>query len=1194
LLQGNLQLESLRAEALQVSTVNWPSSGPDSTDKAPYDYRNLDRWLPRRLQLGTLALLTGADAPISVSALRGYRHNNSVTLEWETAGAEYASQASLTLESLDRLLALEQFDAQLALNSDNPDLPDSRLAVAVRDQPDQGYQLVIDGDLAGMSLKLEAAGREPWTAPTRSRAQFDALYPERLLMLAEAVAASPTVKQGQPFLSRPLPTLALPQHEAVLEAATLKIRDRQAFHDMRVIVEARDSLLRLKALKLGGLYARLDASGELDTAADGWALAIDSEIVADAAAPGILNQYNDSPVQATSGRLVLHTRGGTPQALLNQLSGDFDIEGVYRGAQETPLTLAGTLDRQPDIAALDSLRLRAGDSEAAGKLVYVPDADGGELSLSLSAETLALDFLELPASDPDSNADSGIPLPAFLGTAPELRLKLDVEIARLEAGGYSAADIVLALDRGEHDGSAQLALRGPLGGSLKLALDYRRDDAGDLGASAQIQSRQLHPLELLRLDSGAVSARFDMDTDISLSGTSWADALDAMQATTRIDVEARRDGDWGRDTRDDERFNFALDWSSAVRANRVVGATVQALTVESAHQRMTGSGSLLMGRRPLLQAELAAHTLDLDRILAWLPADAKAEPDADLLTRLRKLPSADISARVDSLAWNGLDIERLNLETRLAADSLEVPRLDFALQGASIAGGLGLDWNRDIANLKVTGRVEDLDLRRILQSDRDLPPEVTASRLAGSLALEGTGAELPALIRSLSGEVQLEDAQTSGDAERLDVAFQRQQDAGLVSIRQLRLAGSELQGDIRITPGDVDRYDIRLAGTSLNLLPWQQALQRARESTGRARADNADPLAQTAGFTRGLLGFATKVLTGAQAGAKDTRIFDREPLDLEPLTDNNLQLDLRFEQVATLGQDMRSAHAIARVGAGRFALDAEAAELNGGPARLNIRFDGNTEPYQLALDFDARGIHREKARGYFPLFTDIRLLSEGRSEAELAANLNGVAYVELGAGPINIGSVALINADIATAALRTLIPGVKSSETRLKCGVSVAQAKDGHLNTPFGYVVQTGTANLLGGIDIDLEKEWLKARFESRSREGVGISLGNAFSGAVAIEGPLSEPELVPNTSGMLLRGWAAFATGGLSLVGESMFKRVLASAKPCRSSRQEIRENLCGGGLPLGNSPLACRPDDQPASEAPLRTTTPKPTPAA
>ncbi|MEE4659058.1 MAG: hypothetical protein V2J89_01240, partial [Halieaceae bacterium] len=150
LLQGNLQLESLRAEALQVSTVNWPPSGPDSADKAPYDYRNLDRWIPRRLQLGKLEVLAVADAPISVSALRGYRHDDSVTLEWEGAEAVYASEAALTLQSLDQLLALEQLDARLALTSENPDLPASRLALAVREQPGKGYQLAVDGDLAGM------------------------------------------------------------------------------------------------------------------------------------------------------------------------------------------------------------------------------------------------------------------------------------------------------------------------------------------------------------------------------------------------------------------------------------------------------------------------------------------------------------------------------------------------------------------------------------------------------------------------------------------------------------------------------------------------------------------------------------------------------------------------------------------------------------------------------------------------------------------------------------------------------------------------------------------------------------------------------------------------------------------------------------------------------------------------------------
>ena len=97
--------------------------------------------------------------------------------------------------------------------------------------------------------------------------------------------------------------------------------------------------------------------------------------------------------------------------------------------------------------------------------------------------------------------------------------------------------------------------------------------------------------------------------------------------------------------------------------------------------------------------------------------------------------------------------------------------------------------------------------------------------------------------------------------------------------------------------------------------------------------------------------------------------------------------------------------------------------------------------------------------------------------------------------------------------------------------------------------------------------------FSSSSRKGVGMSVGNVFSNTIEIEGALTDPKIIPDATGLIWRGWAAILTGGLSIVGESVLKRALASENPCTSVQKHIRKDLCGSDQPAAQSPLICPP---------------------
>ena len=187
-------------------------------------------------------------------------------------------------------------------------------------------------------------------------------------------------------------------------------------------------------------------------------------------------------------------------------------------------------------------------------------------------------------------------------------------------------------------------------------------------------------------------------------------------------------------------------------------------------------------------------------------------------------------------------------------------------------------------------------------------------------------------------------------------------------------------------------------------------------------------------------------------------------------------------------------------------------------------------------------------------------------------------YLELGAGPIDYKNLTLLTADVATSAFQTLIPGMEKKQPELDCAVALAIFKDGIGTTPYGYAARTQDANLIGKVDINLKKELLHMSFSSSNRKGVGLSVGSVFSNTVEIEGPLTDPSVVPNTTGLLWRGWAAVMTGGLSVLGESVFKRVLASDNPCKSVQHHIHKKFCGTPEAAGVSTMVCpaTPDPQ------------------
>jgi hypothetical protein len=202
----------------------------------------------------------------------------------------------------------------------------------------------------------------------------------------------------------------------------------------------------------------------------------------------------------------------------------------------------------------------------------------------------------------------------------------------------------------------------------------------------------------------------------------------------------------------------------------------------------------------------------------------------------------------------------------------------------------------------------------------------------------------------------------------------------------------------------------------------------------------------------------------------------------------------------------------------------------------------------------------------------VDLAAQGNSERTLASSLNGHVYIEAGSGSARFADFGggLLTGDLVQGVFGKLLPAAEKAPD-LNCAVGYGQLVDGSFAAPATIVMQTPVANVLIQAQADLRQETISAQLDSRSRKGAGLSVGNVFSNTVRLEGSLAKPEIVSNTKGLLWRYGAAVATGGISLIGESVYKRLMIDGEACKTMKTTLREKVCMPGSALIKSQLVC-----------------------
>ncbi|MBP6700121.1 MAG: AsmA family protein [Halioglobus sp.] len=1166
LLRGEIRLRRASGDKLMVNPTLWPGND----NPWPSDYRFLDPYLPNDMALELASYVAADGDSHEFRQPRWQRTAEGISLSWQDGLDGKSIGISAILASLDELLRLAQVRLQLTATA--PGNVDSAIAAAIVLQPAEqsGYSLAADITAAGMSAAVASGNSRNWELPDHSSTSIKQLNIARLQALA-GIYLGESAGEGSKALQAPaLPRLSLPVHEGRVSIGEIRWQD-EVGTDTRFDFSTGPAGVNVPSLSSSGPEGRLQGQLSIADSAAGWQVGLTAEL--QAATPGtrLTAPFADSDWIWRQGSARISGQGVTWEGLLNALQGDIALSGFHRGAVKTPVSITARLDTQPGQFALETIDMELADGRVTGS-VALSGGDPKQLRARVRAENLKLDFLLPPA---DKAAPPGMALPTYLLTLPGVELDWELELNNVALGGANISQGSISFTRTPQQANLAASIGDGDGGKLDLKLGAKmapgKPTAVELGT-------ELSNLSISQL-FGQAPLLADTRTSGSISFTSQGIGMEqvfaAMTGVAQLSIDHRADRDWKRPPVAEKQFKISGETKLVLQDKRIMGLQISRLAVDSIAQNLTGSVSLLDGRKPWLIADLASDKLDLDGLRSGSAKEAPGQPDSDLRESLRQLGESRISLQAKSVLIAKLPLSDVALQVATAPGQVGIERLDFSLGEGSLTSRGEVSVIKDEATFALEATVTELPLDKIL----DDVPAAARVPVSGAVALHSSGNTLGTLVSNLSGDVKLATVPGKGQADaalsgEIDMSVHQTDNGMRAEVRRFQLQDTDLAGSLEYRATTPPLLTVEISGGKISLLPWEAKDAPAATADSKP-ADSR--IARTARAGAELIGDVItaplRLISGPREAATGEKLFSQTPIDFKWLHQHEARIKGRLDTLVTREGEAGDLEFKASLLGGQLDVEAHAGSLNGGPASARLTVDTLHQNPAIALNGTFSRLHGDLIKADFPRSGYFDLTTAGRSQAEMAGNLNGMVYLELGAGNLDYSKLMLLTADVAMDVFESLIPGHDKTQPRLECAVTLGVFNNGIGSTPYGYAARTNQANLVGKVELNLKKELIRLNLSSGSRRGLGFAIGNVFSNTVAVEGPITNPKVIPDAAGLLWRSWAAVMTAGLSLVGESVLKRALASENPCTSVQTHIRKNICGSGQPGAASELVCPP---------------------
>jgi len=304
--------------------------------------------------------------------------------------------------------------------------------------------------------------------------------------------------------------------------------------------------------------------------------------------------------------------------------------------------------------------------------------------------------------------------------------------------------------------------------------------------------------------------------------------------------------------------------------------------------------------------------------------------------------------------------------------------------------------------------------------------------------------------------------------------------------------------------------------------------------------------------------------TSAKTENKEKRLFSSAPIHLTALRDIDANVTWKVAKLLLDADrlNIRQFDMKLILHKGVMVIKRLHARVAGGDVLATLRLDAATPSIKFDTSIRAKGILAgrllknagESILEKGSLKVRIALAGGGKSVAAMMAHLNGRIKISMGKARVKTTSLNLIGGDLLMSAFNKLNPFSDSPPyTKFQCGVVHFRVENGLLLSKDGIAFETGRMNILSHGTINLRDESIDLSIGTEPREGLGLNISNMVN-VVKLGGTLAEPALVMDagkTGKAAARVAGAVITGGLSLLGESVFNRLTADKSPCHTAMQ-------------------------------------------
>lgn len=1163
ILRGELRLRTAKAATLMVQPSLWPSSN----NPGPTDYSFLEPYLPDYLQLDSARYVTADGNSEAFSRALWRREHLAASLDWRQEMRGRALDLRIDLDSLDELLRLARMQLKVRATSADADAPAINMNLTLQPGETSGYSLVIDLEADGMSAEIATGNNSNWEFPDHSSSRIKQLDIEKLHALVTAYSSDRSSADLETLLASPLPRLSLPTHQGTLSIDEIRWHDEVAINS-RIEFNTGPDGISIPVLASEGPEGVLQGQVGINSSANGWQLGLSAKLETSSTGKSLAQAYLDADWFWRQGSAEVSGLGSTWGQLLNSLQGAVNLQGSHRGKIKTPVMVTARLDNHASEFAIDEIEIKI----AKGRIVGSAALSGDEkklLSGKFKAEQLDLDFL-LPETRVASLP--GIELPTYLQLLPDIDLDLQLDLTALDLSSLNINQGQITVLRTPARQNVTANIKDANGGMLKLQLTADRTPGKPTKVTLLNELSKFSIAKLFQQASALADSRTSGTMSFSSEGNDIEEIFEAMRGKASLAIDHRPDQNWSRPPIKEQQLKVSGAAALVLENKRITGLRISKLAINSLLQNITGSVSIEDGRKPWLIADLVSDKLDLDSMAKHhQPPGTPDSSTNNFLDTLEELGEGHFSLNAKTLLVAEIPLKKVKLQVLTAPNNIRIEHLDFSLgEGQLSSQGEIKELNKQVT-FSLDAQVDSISLEKLLV---ELPASAKPP-LSGTIKLRSSGDSLPTLLADLTGNISLTAGpDTKGRAAgQINMTARRSPEGMHTTIQRFLWGGTDISGSVHYHTTNPPMLEVDISGGSLSLLPWQET-DSSNQSNKKAEGSIVTRTAKASASMIGDVVMAPiKFFSSAKEADSDNKVFSTSPLSLDWMSQYDATIKGKIDSLTSREGQASDLELTANLKAGQFSADIKAGTINKGSATATIAIDNSEEVASLKFKSTFKELQGPAVLAGIPRSGYIDLASYGHSEAEMASNINGLVYLEMGAGTLDYSNTLLLTADVASNVFQTLIPGAEKKQPKFECAVMITLFKDGMGSTPYGYAARTDLANLVGSVAVDLKKELLHISMSSSSRKGMGLSLGNVFSNTVELEGPINNPKVVPNTSGILWRGWAAVMTGGLSLVGESVLKRTLASENPCETVQKHIRKDLCGSNPQVSASPMICPP---------------------